>query len=101
VREAVEARGATVLYLPPYSPDLNQIEQAVAKLKQPLRAAAFQLLGNIADPGICNLPTLTPVTTLTATYTAAGTPVTDTYTGIKLWGLLDRCRRRHGNQRQE
>ena len=51
-----------MLYLPPYSPDLNQIEQAIAKLKQPLRAAAFQLLGNVADPGIYNLPTLTPVT---------------------------------------
>jgi transposase len=40
VREAVEARGATLFYLPPYSPDLNPIEQAFAKLKQLLRAAA-------------------------------------------------------------
>jgi transposase len=40
VREAVEAAGASVLYLPPYSPDLNPIEQAFAKLKALLRKAA-------------------------------------------------------------
>jgi len=33
VREAIEAAGATLLYLPPYSPDLNPIEMAFAKLK--------------------------------------------------------------------
>jgi hypothetical protein len=46
------------------------------------------LSGDVANPGIYDLPALTPVTTLTASYTAAGTPVTDTYTGIKLWDLL-------------
>ena len=40
VREAIEAAGARLLYLPPYSPDLNPIEQAFAKLKVLLRAAA-------------------------------------------------------------
>jgi transposase len=40
VREAVEAAGATLRYLPPYSPDLNPIEQVFAKLKTLLRAAA-------------------------------------------------------------
>jgi len=40
VREAIEARGAKLLYLPPYSPDLNPIEQAFAKLKALLREAA-------------------------------------------------------------
>lgn len=40
VREAIEARGARLLYLPPYSPDLNPIEQAFAKLKALLRKAA-------------------------------------------------------------
>lgn len=39
VREWIEAAGAEVLYLPPYSPDLNPIEKAWAKLKQLLRAA--------------------------------------------------------------
>lgn len=40
VREAIEAQGAQILYLPPYSPDLNPIEQAFAKLKAILRKAA-------------------------------------------------------------
>ena len=40
VREASEARGASLLYLPPYSPDLNPIELAFSKLKRLLRAAA-------------------------------------------------------------
>ena len=40
VREAIEAAGATLLYLPPYSPDLNPIEQFFAKLKAHLRKAA-------------------------------------------------------------
>ena len=39
VRELLEAAGAEALYLPPYSPDLNPIEQAFAKLKHLLRAA--------------------------------------------------------------
>ena len=38
VRERIEAAGAQLLYLPPYSPDLNPIEKAWAKLKQLLRA---------------------------------------------------------------
>ena len=40
VREAVAAVGATVRYLPAYSPDLNPIEQAFAKLKAALRKGA-------------------------------------------------------------
>lgn len=40
VREAIAAAGATVFYLPPYSPDLNPIEQLFAKLKALLRKAA-------------------------------------------------------------
>jgi transposase len=39
VRERIEAAGASVLYLPPYSPDLNPIEKAWSKLKQLLRSA--------------------------------------------------------------
>jgi len=38
VRERIEARGAEVLYLPPYSPDLNPIEKTWAKIKQYLRS---------------------------------------------------------------
>ncbi len=37
VREAIAAAGGTVMYLPPYSPDLNPIEMAFAKLKTLLR----------------------------------------------------------------
>jgi transposase len=40
VREAIEQAGARLLYLPPYSPDLNPIEQVFAKLKSLLRTAA-------------------------------------------------------------
>lgn len=38
IRERIEACGARLLYLPPYSPDLNPIEKAWFKLKQFLRA---------------------------------------------------------------
>lgn len=38
VRELIEAAGARLLYLPPYSPDLNPIEQAWSKVKQVLRS---------------------------------------------------------------
>lgn len=44
VREAVEARGATLLYLPPYSPDLNPIEQVFSKLKRLLRTEAARTM---------------------------------------------------------
>ena len=40
VREAIEAAGAALLYLPPYSPDLNPIELAFSKFKRLLRDAA-------------------------------------------------------------
>ena len=40
VRQAIEAAGATLLFLPPYSPDYNPIEQVFAKLKALLRTAA-------------------------------------------------------------
>ena len=40
VRQAIAAVGAFILYLPPYSPDLNPIEQLFAKLKALLRKAA-------------------------------------------------------------
>jgi transposase len=40
VAEAIEAAGATLIYLPKYSPDLNPIELAFSKLKSHLRKAA-------------------------------------------------------------
>lgn len=39
VRELIEGRGCELVYLPPYSPDFNPIEQAFSKLKGYLRAA--------------------------------------------------------------
>jgi transposase len=39
VQQLIEKAGAEVLYLPPYSPDLNPIEKAWSKLKQILRSA--------------------------------------------------------------
>lgn len=40
MREAIQARGAELRYLPPYSPDYNPSEPVFAKLKAPLRKAA-------------------------------------------------------------
>ena len=40
VRKAIRAAGAKLFFLPPYSPDLNPIEQVFAKLKTLLRKAA-------------------------------------------------------------
>jgi transposase len=49
VKEAIEARGARLLYLPPYSPDLNPIEQMFAKLKALLRKAAERSVAALWD----------------------------------------------------
>ncbi len=47
VREAVEAEGARLLFLPPYSPDFNPIENAFAKLKALLRKAAARTVDEL------------------------------------------------------
>jgi transposase len=56
VRQAIGAAGASILYLPPYSPDLNPIEQLFAKFKALLRKAAartrdelWQMIGRLLD----------------------------------------------------
>ena len=49
VAEAIEAAGARVMYLPPYSPDLNPIEQLFAKLKALLRKAKERTIDNLWD----------------------------------------------------
>ena len=56
VRAAIEASGARLLFLPPYSPDFNAIEQAFSKLKAHLRKAAertihglWNAIGRILD----------------------------------------------------
>jgi len=48
VREAIEAVGASVLFLPPYSPELNPIEHTWSKLKALLRRAEARTLRTLA-----------------------------------------------------
>ena len=49
VKDAIEALGARLLFLPPYSPDLNPIENAFAKLKALLRKAAARSIEQLWD----------------------------------------------------
>ena len=49
VRQIIEAAGAKLLYLPPYSPDFNPIEQAFAKIKAHLRKAAERSIPALWD----------------------------------------------------
>jgi transposase len=56
VRQAIEAAGARLLFIPPYRPDLNPIERAFSKLKALLRAnairtaeALWSALGDLGD----------------------------------------------------
>ena len=56
IRQAIRAAGAKLFYLPAYSPDLNPIEQVIAKLKHLLRKAAertkeavWRRIGSILD----------------------------------------------------
>ena len=46
-REAVETTGADLLFLPPYSPDLNPIEQVFAKLKHLLRKVGARTIDTL------------------------------------------------------
>ena len=56
VTQAIEAVGARVRFLPPYSPDFNPIELAFSKLKRIIRSAAqrtmpklWELCGNVLE----------------------------------------------------
>lgn len=49
VQELIEAAGATLLFLPPYSPDFNPIEKAFSKLKAHLRKAAERTIHSLWD----------------------------------------------------
>ena len=49
VRTAIEAAGAELRYLPPYSPDLNPIEKAFSKLKARLRAAQLRTIPELEN----------------------------------------------------
>ena len=60
VREAIEAAGAGLLYLPPFSPDFNPIEMAFAKLKALLRKAAARTIKDLWDVVADSLNAFTP-----------------------------------------
>ena len=49
VRKAIEAVGASLVYLPPYSPDFNPIEMAFSKFKAALRKAAARTIPELWD----------------------------------------------------
>ncbi len=60
VREAIEARGAELLFLPPYSPDLNPIELAWSKMKALLRKFGARTYDALLDGVAAALRAITP-----------------------------------------
>jgi transposase len=61
VRQAIEANGAKLVFLPPYSPDFNPIENAFAKLKALLRKAAERTVEGLWRAIGTILETFTPL----------------------------------------
>ena len=59
-REAIKAAGARMLFLPPYSPDFNPIENAFSKLKAILRKAAARTVPELWDAIRVALTCFTP-----------------------------------------
>ena len=70
-REAIEAVGARLLFLPPYSPDFNPIENAFSKLKALLRKAAARSVEQLWQAIGSAIDTFTP-TECANYFTAAG-----------------------------
>ncbi len=60
VRELIEQAGASLCYLPPYSPDFNPIEKCWAQVKQKLRALKARSVTTLPQALDEALPTLTP-----------------------------------------
>jgi transposase len=60
IEAAITAAGATLRYLPPYSPDLNPIEKAFSKLKAHLRKAAARTVEALWATIASLLPLFTP-----------------------------------------
>jgi len=71
VRQAIEAAGAELRFLPPYSPDFNPIEMAFAKLKAHLRKAAARTRDALWDAVGNALDAFTPLECANY-FTAAG-----------------------------
>lgn len=60
VRDAIEAAGASLLYLPPYSPDFNPIENAFAKLKALMRERAERTISALWNAASSIVELFTP-----------------------------------------
>lgn len=60
IRELIQARGAKLIYLPPYSPDLNPIEKAWSKFKQFLRSVKARTKEALDQAVTDGLKTITP-----------------------------------------
>ena len=60
IRQIIEAAGARLIYLPPYSPDLNPIEQVFAKFKAALRKAAARTVTRLWQEIAKTLNTFSP-----------------------------------------
>ncbi len=60
IRAAIDAAGARLIYLPPYSPDFNPIENAFSKLKAHLRKAAERTVEGLWAAIGATLPAFTP-----------------------------------------
>ena len=60
IRQSIEAQGAKLLYLPPYSPDLNPIEMVFAKFKAALRNAAARTIATLSQEIANTLRTFSP-----------------------------------------
>jgi transposase len=60
VKEAIEARGCQILFLPVYSPDFSPIEGAFSKLKAILRRVGARTSEALQDVIIQALPSITP-----------------------------------------
>ena len=69
--QPIEAAGARLRYLPPYSPDFNPIENAFSKLKALLRKAAARTIDGLWDTIRDALPQFTPAECANY-FTAAG-----------------------------
>ena len=60
VRDAIRARGARLLFLPPYSPDLNPIEQTFSMIKHWMRKARGRSVGAVHNALADIIDTITP-----------------------------------------
>ena len=60
VRELIEAAGAVLLYLPPYSPDFNPIEHCWGKVKQKLRSLKAHTVDTLKEAISEDIATITP-----------------------------------------